>query len=508
MLLALPFVLPLLGAAVSLATRRRPGVLRVLCPVVLAGALAAAVAIVVAVADEGVRTLRVGGWAPPLGITLVGDRLSALLVLVSAGVLLAILIYEIGEDASGLSESEPVVFYPVYLVLSAGVFLVFLTGDLFTMFVGFEIMLASSYVLITLSPTPARVRAGITYTVVSLTASILFLLTIALTYAATATVNLADLATRTPDLPAGLRGALGSLFVIVFGVKAAIVPLHLWLPDSYPTALTKITAILAALLTKVGVYALIRTQTLLFPDGRAAPLLLALAAATMLVGTMGALVQDDLHRVLSFALVGHIGYMVLGLALFSIAGLAGAVYYLVHHIVVQATLFLVSDVMQRRTGEISLRRLGGLARASRLTAVLFFVPALSLSGIPPLSGFVAKLALVQAGIAAGRPADLLVTGVALAAGLITLAAMGRVWVKAFWRPRPDTGDRRPNTGPPAHPGGRGLRLMSGVTLTLVGGGVLLAVLAGPLLAWSGHAAGQLIDRTAYVHAVLGRRAAP
>ncbi|MFD0852179.1 proton-conducting transporter membrane subunit, partial [Actinomadura adrarensis] len=189
-----------------------------------------------------------------------------------------------------------------------------------------------------------------------------------------------------------------------------------------------------ALLTKAAVYALIRVQTMLFPRDDPSVLMLVLAAATMLVGTLGALAQSDLHRILSFTLVGHIGYMLFGLALFSVAGLAGAILYLVHHIVVQATLFLVSDIMQAETGERSLRRLGGLAHAFPLTAVLFFIPAMSVSGVPPLSGFVAKLALFQAGIGSGAIWGYVVTGVAVLAGLLTLMAMSRVWTLAFWRP--------------------------------------------------------------------------
>ncbi len=189
-----------------------------------------------------------------------------------------------------------------------------------------------------------------TYTLVSLTSSILFLTALGLTYAAAGTVNLADLSTRVPDLPGATRTALGLLFLVVFGIKGAIVPMHLWLPDSYPVALTKITAVFAALLTKAAVYSLIRVETLVFPREHASWPMLVLAAGTIVVGTLGALTHDDIHRVFSFILVGHIGYMLFGLALFDVAGLTGAILYLVHHIVVQAALFLVSDLIQGYTG--------------------------------------------------------------------------------------------------------------------------------------------------------------
>ncbi|MFI0407310.1 Na+/H+ antiporter subunit D [Actinomadura sp. 3N508] len=503
-LVPLPFVLPLLGAALAMISRRRETWLRVLAPLVGAGVVAAAGGLVAAVARDGVIAVQVGGWPAPLGITLVADRLSALLLVVSAGVLLAIMLHAVGEGAGGLGRHEPGVFYPAYLALTAGVCLLFLAGDLFNLFVAFEVMLASSYVLMTLTPTAERMRAGMTYTVVSLTSSILFLTALGLTYAATGTVNLADLSARVEALPPGTRSALGMLFLVVFGIKGAIVPMHLWLPDAYPAALTKVTAVFAALLTKAAIYALIRVQTLLFPHENGSWIMLALAAGTMLIGTLGALTHDDIHRVFSFTLVGHIGYMLFGLGLFSVAGLTGAILYLVHHIVVQATLFLVSDLMQGRTGETSLHRLGGLARLSSFIAVLFFVPAMSVSGVPPTSGFVAKLALFQAGLGEGRPLAYAVTGVAVLASVLTLMAMSRIWTLGFWRPRPE-GVPEPPAEPPdddSYTRG-GVRVMQSVTAVMVVAGLLIAVFAGPLSSWSRRAAIDLLDPSAYRQAVLG-----
>ncbi|QFG21650.1 Na+/H+ antiporter subunit D [Actinomadura sp. WMMB 499] len=500
LLVPLPFVLPLLGAAVAMVVRRRENWLRVVAPLFVTGVVAAAGALVAAVARDGVIAVQLGGWAAPLGITLVADRLSTLLVTVSAVVLLAIMVHGVGEGAGGLGEHEPGVFYPAYLTLTAGVCLLFLAGDLFNLFVAFEVMLASSYVLLTLSPTRERVQAGMTYTAVSLTSSILFLTAIGLTYAATGTVNLADLSARTAELPAGTRTALAMLFLVVFGIKSAIVPMHLWLPDSYPAALTQITAVFAALLTKAAVYSLIRVETLLFPRDALSWPMLILAALTMLVGTLGALTHDDVHRVLSLTLVGHIGYMLFGLSLFSVAGLTGAILYLVHHIIVQATLFLVSDLMQGLTGEITLTRLRGLASVSPLVAVLFFVPALSVSGVPPTSGFIAKLALFQAGIGSGRIAAYAVTGIAVLASLLTLMAMSRVWALAFWRTPRDLPER-----PHDRVARGGIAVMRAVTAAMVCVGLLVPAFAGPLTAWSGRAAAELLNPAPYVQAVLGEK---
>lgn len=500
-LLSAPILLPLFGAGLALVFQRHSVPQQVISVLVLAGVIADAVALLVTVTG-GPVSVQVGGWAAPIGITLIADRLSALLVAVSSVVILAVLLCAVGQGISGLSEAEAGVFYPVYLALTAGVCLCFLSGDLFNLFVGFEVMLISSYVLLTLAPTRARVRAGMTYVVTSLTSSLLFLTTVALVYAATGTVNLADLAGKMGDLPAGLRGAFSLLLLVVFGIKAAIVPLHLWLPDSYPTALARITALFAALLTKVAVYALIRTQTLLFPNDEPSVLMLALALATMLVGIGGALVQQDINRVLSFTLVSHIGYMVFGLALFSLAGLGAAIFYLVHHIVVQGTLFLVSGLIRGHTGTVSLPRLGGLVHATPMAATLFFIPALSLSGIPPFAGFVAKLGVLQAGLAAQRPSAYVVTGAAVVTSLLTLLAMTRVWTYAFWG-----GERAPS---PPRPQPlrerRGLALIDGATMGMVGAGLAVAALAGPLSELAGRAAHDLLQPAAYEQAVLGDEA--
>jgi multicomponent Na+:H+ antiporter subunit D len=481
----LPVVAPLMGAAGCLLLGRYPVAQRVVSVGVLAGTLLDVAVLLVLVDRSGPAAVPVGGWPPPLGIVLVADRLATLPLVASAVVLLAVLGYSIGERMRDRAASEPSVFHPAYLGLAAGVNLAFLSGDLFNLFVGFELMLVSSYVLITLAPNRARVRAGMTYLGVSLTASILFLTAVAACYGATGTVSLAELAERIPELPAGTRGMLGMLLLVVLGVKAAIVPLHLWLPDSYPSALTKITAVFAALLTKVAVYALIRTQTLLFPQEGVSWPLLVLAVATMLVGIVGALAQDDLNRLLSFALISHVGFMLFGLALWSVTGLRGTILYLVHHILVQAALFLVVGLVETDAGSGSLRALSGLVRTVPAAAPLFLVAGLSLSGIPPLSGFVAKLALFQAGVGTGGAAGYGLTAAAVAASLLTLVVMSRIWTRCFWG--------RPRVAAPAD-GGGGRRVMVGAAGAVVAAGVAVAALAGPLTTIATRAAGDLLGR--------------
>ena len=507
-LVPLPVVLPLLAAGLAVLFARHQRLQRAVSVLSL-GAVLVTAGYLLHVADtDGAAVVQLGGWAAPAGISLVADRLSALLLVVSSAVLLAVLLYAIGQGVADGRRARLAVFHPCYLVLAAGISMAFLTGDLFNLFVAFEVMLVASYVLITLDGGKAQVRAGMTYVVVSLLASVLFVTVVGLVYAATGTVNMADAAERMADVPDGLRLALGLTMLVVFGIKAAIFPLFSWLPDSYPTAPSPVTAVFAGLLTKVGVYAIIRTQTLLFPGDEAiAAVLLVIASLTMVVGILGALVQDDLKRLLSFTIVSHIGYMLLGLGLYSVAGLAGAILYTVHHIVVQTTLFLVAGLMERREGTSSIARSGGLQRVAPLLAVLYLVPALSLAGIPPLSGFLAKLGLLQAGLADGSALAVTAVVAAVATSLLTLLAMGRVWSGTFWGPVaaviPDADvEDRVDVGVARTP-----RLMLGAAALAVAGGLAITVVAGPLYGLSSRAADDLVDRRTYVDAVLRPEAA-
>ena len=307
------------------------------------------------------------------------------------------------------------------------------------------------------------------------------------------------------------------MLLLAFGIKAAVFPLSAWLPDSYPTAPAPVTAVFAGLLTKVGVYAIIRTETLLFPGGRTADLLLVVAALTMVVGILGAVAQSDIKRLLSFTLISHIGYMLFGVGLeHRRSGWPRAIFYVVHHITIQTTLFLAAGLVERRGGSTALDRLGGLARLSPLLAVLFFVPALNLAGIPPFSGFLGKLGLVQAGVDDGGPLAWMLVAGGLLTSLLTLYAIARVWNLAFWRrPHPDMpepqdsvhtvrtdGWSSPTGGRTVTPPGAMLpRLMIAPTVALVVLGLGLTVVAGPLFDLSSDAADDLLRRTPYVEAV-------
>ncbi|MDX1871725.1 Na+/H+ antiporter subunit D [Mycolicibacterium sp. 120266] len=519
----LPVLIPTIAAAVTLFAGRTPR----LQQLVALGALTAVVAVcgtlLYLVDRDGTAAVQVGGWGQsepgmgPLGITLVADRLSALMLVVSAIVLLAVVFYAIGQGIRDGNDRQPVsIFLPTYLILSAGVCTAFLAGDLFNLFVGFEVLLSASFVLLTIGASADRVRAGIAYVMVSMVSSLVFLIGLAMVYAAAGTLNMAELAVRLDDVPAGTRTALFAVLLVAFGIKAAVFPLSSWLPESYPTAPAPVTAVFAGLLTKVGVYAIIRAHSLLFPGGNLDNVLLVAALLTMVVGILGALAQNDIKRLLSFTLVSHIGYMVFGIALSNQLGMSGAIYYVAHHIVVQTTLFLVVGLIERQAGASTLQRLGGLAAASPLLAFVFVIPALNLGGIPPFSGFIGKVALLEAGGQAGSAlAWVLVTG-SVVTSLLTLYAVARVWTKAFWRTRADAPEGNLSAAAPSallddsddiefvdrDDVGRMPAGMLIPTGALIAVGLVLTVAAGPIFAYSERAAAQVLDRGQYISAVL------
>jgi len=475
--IALPAALPLLAAAASVLVGRSRPAQRAIGVGTLLVLLGLAVRMVLEADDHDRLTTQAGGWAAPMGITLAADRLTAVMLLVSIAMLLVVLVYSIGQ---GDEERRHVGFHPVYLTLVAGVSLSFLTADLFNLFVAFEVMLVSSYVLLTLGGRRAQVRAGTTYVVTSLLASVLFLTTLGLLYRATGTVNMDDLPAALAAVDDDLRRVLLLLFLGVFGIKAAIFPLFFWLPDSYPSAPTAVTAVFAGLLTKVGVYAMIRIQTLVGADDAAVgQLVLVVAGLTMVVGVFGALSQQEIKRILSFHIVSQIGYMLFGLGLLSVAGIAAAILYIVHHIVVKTTLFLAGGLVERAAGTGHLDRVDGMLRTRPLVGMLFLLPALSLAGVPPFSGFVAKFALVDAGVAG---ASWVIVGVSLAVSVLTLLSMNKIWAGAF------LGEPTPN----AVADGRLPIAMVATTVALVATSVGIALASGPIHAYATRAAETLL----------------
>ncbi|MGA1828653.1 Na+/H+ antiporter subunit D [Microbacterium sp.] len=441
-LVPLLVTLPLLGAAITLIAGRHRRAQVAVSVMTLTVVLAIAAVLLIAVdAGNAPIAVSVGNWPIPFGIVLYVDRLAALLVGVSSIVLLAVLLFSVGQGAADGDEDTPVsIFHPSYLILAAGIFAAFIAGDLFNLYVGFEILLVASYVLITLGGTESRIRAGVVYVVVSLVSSILFLAAIAIIYGALGTVNMIQISERMTQLPQQTQTVLHVLLLLAFSIKAAVFPLSFWLPDSYPTAPAPVTAVFAGLLTKVGVYAMIRTETLIFRENDLNFALLVVALATMIVGVLGALAQAELKRILSFTLVSHVGYMVFGLAIATPAAIGATIYYMVHHIVVQTTLFLAVGLIERKAGSTSILRVKGLMRAAPVIAVLYFIPAINLGGLPPFSGFIGKYALFDAAAEVGTPIMMVLIVGGIVTSLLTLYALMRAWNLAFWREDEDSAE--------------------------------------------------------------------
>lgn len=489
-LVPLPLALGLLGAALNVLAFRSRAIQRVISVVTSTAITAVAVVVLVEVERDGTLVARAGGWSASLGIAYVADHLAASLLVVAAAVLLIVLVYTIGQHAR--DESSPW-YHPAYMALTAGIANAFLAGDLFNLFVAFELMLMASYVLLTLHGTDAQIRSGTTYVVLNVVESMLLLLAVGLVFAATGTVNMAELSQRTGDLPDGVRVGLNLLLLIAFGLKAAVFPLFFWLPDSYPAAPGPVTAVFAGLLTKIGVYAIIRSETIVFPGGNGT-LLIVIGCLTMIVGVLGAIAQADMKRILSFHIVSQIGYMVAGVGIGTSAALAATIFFVIHQIPIKTSLFLVEGMVEGATGTSRLDDVGGMARRSGWLAALFMLPALSLAGLPPFSGFVGKLGLVEAGVDARQWA---LIAVALVGSLFTLVSMVKIWTGVFW------GSVMPD--PP--PGERGLlrqhKVEAGATFACVILGLAIAVGAGPLYDLCRTAAENSLDVTGYVEAVLG-----
>lgn len=511
-------LLPALAAALALLLGRTPGAQRfvALGSLVLLSVLSLSMIVITDL--EGIQTVQIGGWDAPIGITLVADRLSTTMLFVSSVVLLCVMWYAIAQGVRDGGKDEPVaVFLPSYMLLSMGVNLSFLAGDLFNLYVGFEIFLVASYVLLTLGGSPSRVRAGIGYVVVSMISSMIFLFALAMVYASVGTVNMAQIGERMEDVPVGTRAAIFGTLLVAFGIKAAVVPLDAWLPDAYPTAPSLVTAIFAGLLTKVGVYAIIRMRTAVFTDGIFDDLFLWVGLVTMIVGIFGAMAQNDIKRLLSFTLVSHIGYMIMGIGLGSAQGLSGAIFYAVHHILVQTALFLVVGLIERQAGTTSLRRLGSLMYTAPLIAVLYFIPAINLGGIPPFSGFVGKIILLEAAAEKGTWLAWVLVAGAVITSLLTLYVMVLVWLKAFWRDRKDAPEGDIATARPAPLAdvtdevhikdrkdvGKLPFGMVASTTTLILASVSITVLAGPISSITSRAAESAQDADVYRTAVLG-----
>jgi len=496
-LLFLPLLVPLATAVVCLALWRRVDLQRVVSMIGASALLLAGVALLTAVRQHGVLSVQAGAWTAPFGITLVADLFSAVLVCVTGVMGLTVAIFALADTEQ---EYERLGYHPLTQVLLLGVCGSFLTGDIFNLYVWFEVMLIASFVLLALGGKRANMEGAIKYVVLNLIASSLFLAAVGILYGVAGTLNMADLARliRNAEV-SGPLPVIAILFFTAFGIKAAIFPLFFWLPASYHTAPIAVTTIFSALLTKVGVYALIRIFTLIFINETVVwqPYILAAAGLTMVTGVLGGIAQHEMRRLLSFLIISHIGYMIMGLGLLTRLSLAGTLYFMIHVIAAKSALFLATGMVRRMIGTTELKKLGGLYRTQPFVAALFLLPALSLAGIPPLSGFWGKLALVWAGIGSGH---YIVVAVALPVSILTLFSMTKIWSEAFWKPHPAGAEKvlQAASLPPIT-----FWLMAVPTGFLGLTTVLMGLFPEPLYALCMEAAGQLLQPTAYIYAVLG-----
>jgi len=492
-LVVAPVVLPLLSAALLLVLRYRLAVQRVVSTASTAVAVVVAALLLATVQRDGIVAVQYGGWDAPFGISFVADHLAAIMVLITAIMALATAVYALRDiDA----EREASGYHPLAQVLLVGINGAFLTGDVFNLYVWFEVLLIASFVLLTLGNKRSQLEGGIKYVSVNLLSSMLFLASIGLLYGLTGTLNMADLAVVLPEHDPALVTTIAMMFMVAFGIKAAVFPLFFWLPSSYHTPPIAVSAFFAGMLTKVGVYALIRSFTLLFTGdiGYTHTILLWVGAVTMVTGVITAAAQSDVRKILSFHIISQIGYMIAALALYTPLALAGAIFYLIHNIIAKANLFLIAGIAQRMTGSFDLDRIGGLFKRAPFLSALFLLAALGLAGIPPLSGFWAKLLVV---LAAFEAQVWWIAGVGLAVGLFTLFSMTKIWQYAYWKPAPS--DMRE--------GARPSPLLYAPVVALAALTLLLGLWSEPLIALGDAAASELMAPERYVEAVLGSDAA-
>lgn len=428
-LLLLPIILPFFFAMILLFFREKIVVQRILTLVGLGLSLIAAFVLMAKVRADGIQSLTLGSWPAPFGIAMVSDMLSVLLVTTSIIITFFVVWYSFTSIGQ---ERERHYYYPSVLFMLTGVNGAFTTGDIFNMFVFFEVLLMASYVLIVLGGEKRQLRESIKYILVNVISSALFVITIALLYSVVGTVNMADIAVKVAEVgQPGILTVIAILFLLVFGIKGAIFPLYFWLPGSYAAPPMPVLALFGALLTKVGVYAITRTYTLFFVHNLAVTheLLLILSVLTIIAGCIGALAYFDLKQIMIYNIVIAVGVILFGVAQMNENGMTGAMYYLMHDMIIKGALFLLIGIIIAITGTSNLRKMGGLMTTHAPLGWFYLIAAFGLAGIPPLSGFAGKLLIAKGAFEAGNAWGSVIM---LASSLIVLLSVIRIFVYAFW----------------------------------------------------------------------------
>ncbi|QMU58873.1 MAG: monovalent cation/H+ antiporter subunit D [Boseongicola sp.] len=434
-----PIILPALVAPfIVLAARNHIGIQRVISLTGVLALVGIALGLALRVSDGTVLLYQLGDWAAPFGIVVVGDRLSTMMVLLTSVMAFFVLLYAIGSGWDNRGRH----FHALFQFQMMGILGAFLTGDLFNLFVFFEVLLIASYGLMIHAGGNARLRAGVQYVLFNLIGSTLFLFALGSIYAETGTLNMADLVERValidPSETVGIRVA-AALLLLVFAIKAAVVPLHFWLPSSYAEAPAPVAA-LFAIMTKVGAYAIIRVYTMIFPPdldvtaGLHTIWLLPAALISLAIGMVGVLAAKKLNRLVAFSIIGSMGMVMVSISLFTPLGIAAALYYIVHSTLAGAVLFLITDLVRTGRGNVDLTLQPPLA-GTALTAGMFFAGAIAMAGLPPLSGFLGKLLVLDAAFANDQMAWIWV--IVLSASLISILGFARAGSLVFWKAHSD-----------------------------------------------------------------------
>jgi multicomponent Na+:H+ antiporter subunit D len=488
-LVIIPILIPLFTAILQLLMLRNKAVQRYLSVAASAAVLVAVIYLYSEVQQNGIMVYRMGNWPAPFGIVLVADLLACFMLFLSALASLAMstyAVFDIGE------KRERHAHFPVFQLLLMGINGAFLTGDIFNLFVMYEVLLIASYVLIAHGSEARQIRGALHYVLINLLGSTLFLIAIGLLYGITGTLNMADIAVQMQnadsDTASLLRGISMMLFV-VFGVKTALVPLFFWMPDAYPQPPIATAGMFAAIMTKVGVYSIMRTFTLIFPgDEFTITVIKIVAVASMLIGVLGAIAQTNFRRLLSFHSVSQVGFMVLGIGFFSPMAIAGSIYFIMHHNMIKSSLFLCSGIAERLTGKRDIKKMGGIIEGHTFYSALFLIAAFSLAGLPPFSGFFAKLILLFAGF---ELKEYWYIAAMLVGSFLTLFSMVKIWGMAYWGEA--TGPfKKVQVG----------WLSVGIVI-LVGTSTILALFIQPVYDMVFEAGNQLLDPSNYINAVLG-----
>lgn len=440
---------------------------------------------------------QMGNWPAPFGITLAIDGLSALMLSVSSVVCLSVYLYCITSLPGRISSGF---FHPLFHLLVFGVQWSFATGDLFNLFVAFEIMLMSSYSMFVVGASKAQARHAYKYVLLNLIGSTFFVAAAGMLYGQLGTLNMADITrlAMTNQLPKTSIPVITTL-LLVFGGKSAIFPLWYWLPETYPTMPAAIGGLFAGVLTKVGAYVMIRVFVMMFGDSKAVtdvvqPVILISAGVTMFVGVLGAVSMHTVRQILSIHIISQVGYMVMGVGIGTKLAVAGAIFFIIHNMAVKCCLFLCAGLIEKHAGSDDLDKIGGLLKRAPWLATLFLIAALSLAGLPPLSGFFGKFLLIRE---AFETEHFILVTFAILTSVFTLLSMLKIWSYGFWSPSRGAHERHPAYRPNTAGG-------LGAVAILVALALWMGLGANQFFKVAQSAAITVTDRTAYVEAVLGK----